>query len=176
VKLTAAHLQVALLKEYRDNTLIACPNTWYGISESDFLVVTKARLVTEFEIKLATDDFRQEFKEPKAGGSNDKWRKHDHMRRRLAHSEHFPAKIATANRYYFVAPMGVIPPADVPEYAGLLLALVSERGKIDLVVQREALLLHREKATEKAIRAFGRGMMFRWHDLKERELKRQTAA
>jgi len=92
--------------------------------ESDLIAVSKASFVTEFEFKVSVSDFRADLKKwavvhPKGYSRGKRFSeiypdevKHKHD---MVASGDFGLKF-----FYFVAPKGVIPIAELPEHTGLI--------------------------------------------------------
>lgn len=79
------------------------PNILYYKWESDFLFITHAQFVHEFEIKITKNDFKKDFQ---------KTDKHDIL---AAQSYgRYP------NRFWYICPEGLIQKNEVPNYAGLI--------------------------------------------------------
>lgn len=121
----------------------------YGDNEADLVSVSKAGLVSEYEIKTSLADFRR-----------------DLGRKKLKH-----AKIAGANffkdwvpnYFYFVFPQVLFDSRkrnnfDVPYYAGIV--IVHDDGGVLCV--KAARRLHRMPATDRDIAYLGRGLMYRY--------------
>lgn len=99
-------------------------NRW----ESDFVRITPAGFLTEWEIKVSRSDFRADFK---------KVDKH----RSIAAGEWW-------KHFWYIAPRGIIPLDEIPEYAGLI-ECVTKTGdmyhKPRLIVLKKAPSLNGKK-------------------------------
>lgn len=98
---------------YKKNHFVMLPNAnvpWGGKCsyEADFLSVTQAGFVYEFEIKCSRADFRADF--------INKWQKHEQYLRAAAADE-------SPNFFYYVCPENVAAIEDMPKYAGLIYIL-----------------------------------------------------
>lgn len=93
---------------------------WDGC-ESDFIAISRAGITNEIEIKCSYSDFKNDFKKSK------------HKRMMLRDN-------SSPNRFYFLAPDGIIPHDAVPEYAGLM---IYKDRRIEIV--KDAPLLHKNK-------------------------------
>lgn len=110
------------------------PTNWWEI---DLLAITNSGYAREYEIKTSLPDFRRDF---------EKGDKH----RRLAEGKCFPSY------FWFVCPEGMIPLAEIPDYAGLMYA-----GRW-LKIIKKAPRLQRDKVPEKVISHIARVMTFRF--------------
>ncbi len=75
--------------------------------EMDLFKITRAGLITEFEIKISRSDYKNDFKK---GASNFGDSKHDELKKGLRF----------CNYFYFVVPENLISINEVPEYCGLI--------------------------------------------------------
>lgn len=185
MKLTAAAIQLALWHRGRSNLAIAMPNhTISGWWEADFYAVSKANLVTEYEIKLSVADFKRDaMKEmhvmEKIPGKRfeirtaRKERKHDLLAMR---SERGP------NRFYFVVPVDLVDALTFPEWAGVICASPYGELRCSLSEKKKAPLLHGQKVSQQRIDQMRTTGYWRFWNLREqwtkavnRELKRITA-
>ncbi len=107
--ITENMIQETLAKKFF-NDFFVC-NKFYSDFEADFLRVTSAGFMYEYEIKISISDFRNDFKKE----CTDRYRrgeailKHDMIRSGSLNIKHF----------YFCAPAGIIPVEEVPEDFGL---------------------------------------------------------
>jgi len=102
------------------------PNVFAFEWESDFLSVTRAAFVHEYEIKISRSDFRLDLKK----------HRHDVLTSK--------AECERPNFFWYVAPENIIPIREVPKHAGLMIA----NGR-NLRIVKKAPSLHREKITRK---------------------------
>lgn len=129
--------------------------SFYG-GYADFISMTKAYRVTEYEIKLSFSDFKADFK---------KRNKHKQMEAKRPDSYdgtyHFP------NYFYFVIPENLllkIKPL-IPEYAGII---TMPTPKTIMTAPRwiiQAPLLHKEKAGEIRLKEMLISMSWKWYIL-----------
>ena len=131
-----------------------------GFAEMDCLVMTKAGIITEFEIKMSRGDFFADFKKPKHevfknGGKptqGDIW----------SLSRCYP------NKFYFAVPENLVSPMEVPEYAGLIYfkkyKLATHPGQefIEFTYARKAPFIHRVKHGQEVISAIARVLSARF--------------
>lgn len=120
------------------------PARWH---ECDVFAVTKADMGVEFEIKISRSDF-------KADAS-----KVDKHRKLFASHESGPS------RFYYVVPEGLITVEEVPDYAGLLYIVESQRVHTTVAPRlyvrevKKAPKLHRQPVPEK-ITDHARGVFY----------------
>lgn len=145
-KVNARDIQRALIRK-RWLRSICCPNytptKWF---ECDVFELTKAGFFREYEIKLTTSDFRADAKKAQRRWNGeitegrkflyDERNKHEALKGRDARG---PSK------FWFVAPEGVIPANELPEWAGHILVT----PRLNLVETKPAPQLHRAKIDEK---------------------------
>ena len=137
------------------------PADWW---ENDVFQLTPAGYWTEFEIKLTFGDFRadehkqQEHRRPELK----EWRlekKHDLLKK--SDSGRGP------NKFYFVAPVGVIPVALVPTWAGLIEINTVQSGTIwEMAPTVRAPRLHMHKVTAELRQAAVSTCYWRFHRLR----------
>jgi hypothetical protein len=158
-RFTEADLQKSLWFAVARPRELSCPNIYvYGSNESDFLTITKAGYVDEYEIKLSRIDFRADFKKER----HEKrlilsaW----HWWRREAETSVKLVGMATQypNRFWYVTPNDLVQPDEVPEYAGLIYLQPDDRKRI----VKRAPLLHREKAPPKVAARIHTAAYGRW--------------
>jgi len=130
-KLTETQVQNRIWSKYIGRSLIVVPCSEVFRWESDILVVTRALITHEFEIKLTRADFLSDRKKPKF------W--HIDQFRRWGHR--FEQDIQQPpNYFWYVCPKDLIAIDEVPSYAGL--AYVNDYA---LRVQKKPQRLHKEK-------------------------------
>jgi len=148
------------------------PNIYLYFWESDFISVTLAGFVHEFEIKISKADFKHDFKKTErhesienglirvADGRSEWMRKFDEI-----HGNKFKDTLMRKrpNYFWYVCPPGLIAVSDVPKYAGLLYA---GNTFYDTPV-KAAPRLHGEKISENARRRIGRTYGFKYWDLRK---------
>ena len=124
----------------------------FSYYESDLISVSKAGLISEYEIKISADDFRREFK--------DKRTKH----RMLNDGKGFARIIP--NYFYFVFPLGLYESRqlEIPDYAGVI--AVSESGKV--ITKKRCRRLHGVSITDRKLAYLGRGLMYRYWSARTR--------
>jgi hypothetical protein len=132
VKYTEKTMQDKLAQELiRRGHDCVLPNVYMRWGECDMVSQLPSGYVCDWEIKLRTSDFRADFKK----------RKHVHLKHKGYGRCHCP------NYFWFVAPAGVVPVDEVPEYAGLL----ELRGNrpTDFTTVKRAPLLHKNMEEQK---------------------------
>lgn len=141
------------------------PNAYLFEWESDFISVTRAGLVHEFEIKVSRSDYLADFK------------KHKHARQVLQTGKmkivsHVPGwtreyDCARPNYFWYVIPEGLVHVEEIPDYAGLLTVVWLDLydGPLPVLSEKKrAPRLHREKATDRQLLQLGQKAVFRyWH-------------
>lgn len=144
--MTARDIQRRLILDRWDRSTVFpnfTPAKWW---ECDVFELTKAGFFREYEIKLTRSDFRIDAKKIRK-----RWTRNGNAR---AHDG--PCK------FYFVAPAGVIPLNELPEWAGLIVcetrttrAFKALPGTRDVFthVEKEAPQLHKVKAVDSVLAA-----------------------
>lgn len=133
--------QVIVSGRYRRNFVLTnyTPKDWW---ECDVFELTPARRWCEYEVKLTLADFKADAAKLKV----DRWEKtsrskHEELRQRLG---------PCPNRFYYVAPDGLLPLALIPEWAGLIEVRYGNDGQwfphraFERVVKRAPQLHQRE--------------------------------
>jgi len=95
------------------------PNIWLFAWESDFISVSRAGVITEYEIKISRSDFLADRKKPR------------------------DVRQDGPTYFWYVCPEGMIQPEEVPDYAGLAWTSPGYR----LLWMKPAPVLHRRKIT-----------------------------
>jgi hypothetical protein len=146
--------------ESKKQTLIVPNVKLYSDLESDLVSVSKAGLVSEYEIKISVADFKRDF--------TSKRRKHV----KLAGGHTF--RRYTPNYFNFVFPYDLYASheMELPFYAGLL--LVKSDGQVIQTIQAKR--IHRLKASERDINYLSRGLMYRYWRGRLQKQKRKWAA
>lgn len=124
-----------ILRNRLSSGIITPNSSLYGW-EADLLLIRRNLIVWEFEIKISKFDYLREFKQ-KA------W-KH----RVLQGEKVLPVDNRRPNRYFFVAPAGIIP--DVPKYCGLI-EVKEENGYRSMNILKKAPLLHDKRIEPKQL-------------------------
>lgn len=113
------------------------------IGKADLISVTKARLVHEFEIKCSVADYKREFET--------KDTKHDRLDRADNRLMSLP------NYFWFATPEDVLPPASIPDYAGLMIV-----GPDGCREEIRAPRIHTDNLSAKDRRYIERGLTYRY--------------
>lgn len=100
--------------------------------EADVLMVTKSRVVYEYEVKTSRADFKRDFSKVV------KHRIYSDSRPHLVKSRNYPRK---PNHFYYVCEENLIKLTEIPKYAGLI--YITKEGKIKTV--KKAPKLHSYK-------------------------------
>lgn len=108
-----------------------CENVKYLFSswEYDVLSLNKGGYITEFEVKISRSDFLA-----------------DKKKRKFKYYESKVEKLMP-NRFYYVCPVYLISPDEIPKYAGLI--YYYENGMLEVV--KKAPLIHRLKHNRQKI-------------------------
>src|SRR5262245_34079515 len=152
-KWTEKNIQRALwMDRHRKGDLLSVPNCHLYGWEADFLSLTRARLLYEYEIKISRADFRADQRK--------EW-KHGVC---LSSAE----RAVRPNVFYYVTPPDLVPPEEVPDYAGLLYVTDARYGWLRLV--RRAPRLHGDKISDAQLLKLAQSLSFRYwqqryHDL-----------
>lgn len=128
--MTSKDIQKKLNNYYTGNCLYKVPNAFIFKWESDFFVQRQSKLCYEFEIKVTKADFKKDF---------DKKDKHQILQT----GELNGTKYKRPNKFYYIAPKGVIDANDIPSYAGFV--EVQDTFLNDLCLVKDAPNLHKEK-------------------------------
>lgn len=139
---------------YQAGCQMVVPNIFlYRSGESDLVSVSKAGLVSEYEIKISKADFLREFrakkfKHEKLDGGN---------KRILAKSKCFYQD--NPNYYYFAVPchMQEYVEQRTPGYAGII---IIDNGRV--FIAKKAPRIHSRKITDQQIGRLERGLMIRY--------------
>lgn len=94
---------------------VVCPNVKLFNWESDVISLSSVEMIYEFEVKLSKEDFKRDFDKPKHlhfSGEGETFEVDGETRHYV--DRNIPSK------FYFVFPEGMVPPEDVPDYAGIL--------------------------------------------------------
>lgn len=143
--MNAREIQRAII---RDRWLrnICCPNftpqKWF---ECDVFELTKAGFFREYEIKLTTGDFRADRKKAQRRWNGDVVVHKLQYEVRNKHEALANADQRGPTQFWFVAPEGVIPRAELPAWAGLIIVT----PKLHLFESVPAPKRHRAKIDEK---------------------------
>ena len=140
--------------------VVPCSNVFGW--EADIVIVTKALIAHEFEIKLSKVDFRNDKKKEKFEHI-ERWRKGEkkYVKTYLEEGgrtwrwEH--KGLQPPNYFWYVCPQDLIKPEEVPTYAGLAYV-----DKFCFWVQKKPTRLHKDKLTEKELLQLCRAMNFRY--------------
>lgn len=130
-KADAQDIQQSLNQKFPDHKYVIY-NVFLFDWESDYLSVNENEYVYEFEIKVSLDDFKK-----------DSLKKEKHI---LLESKADAQKMP--NKFFYVAPGGIIPTLYLPPYAGLIEVSNTDHGMIAEVTVN-APFLHRENVFEK---------------------------
>lgn len=110
--------------------------------ESDFFAISKSGYALECEVKVSRADYFKDFEKPKhrmfmncdkklfckslgtytSGIStyNQETKQYEHLKIEKSNVSFIDPKLHSPNKFYYAVPYGLITPAEVPSYAGLL--------------------------------------------------------
>lgn len=154
----------------------AIPNTYLYGWESDFLSLTRAGLVHEYEIKVTVADFRKELKQWHDGSLWLNCKRHRYLQlNQKKYDGHCP------NYFWFAFPEGLVDISDVPECAGVVAVHEDQDIWKQFTIKREAPRLHRGKITKNQKDKVIRGLSVRYWDMRwrresDRVVKGEVAA
>lgn len=103
--MTAKDVSAPIQKYFHQNgnTLQICGYSGFRFFYPDILIITKARLAIDVEVKISCSDFKADFKK----------HKHWNFERRLFHHNY-------TSYFYFACPKDLIRLDEIPDYAGLI--------------------------------------------------------
>ncbi len=138
------------------------PRNWW---EADVFELTASRYFREYEIKLTLADFRADAEKRK----EDRWRRiglptdKETKHQRIARGDP-----SGPTQFWFVAPMGVIPLEQVPDWAGLIEMRMDPMTRPLRMHERQSIVaprLHRQRSDPK-VEAHARSVLYyRLHTL-----------
>lgn len=135
--------------------------------ESDFFCLSKEGYAYEVEVKISRADFRADFKKVnkhKILGSRgrivtipDFTGKYSLIKGKLVEAPHtyvrfVNGRTSSPNRFIYLAPVGVIPHDEVPEYAGLM--EIDHYGSIDTVIKPPFIHKHKNNLSKRLLEKF----------------------
>lgn len=141
------------------------PPGWF---ECDVFELTRSGFFREYEIKASRSDFQADNNKFKSQGewADNRWVK---LPDRVKHEELARGCSHGPCRFYFVTPIGLIKPSEVPQWAGLMQWEIDEDRSfpwnINLKTITEAPSLHRCKFTEERRRKLLEACYWRYHSL-----------
>lgn len=139
--LTEKSIQRRLHLHFGVNREIGITNIHLFGNESDYLTVTKAGYIDEYEVKISRSDFLRDSKKTR----DEAYRAFPGS---LFEQEQPPQLAATyetyPNRFWYVVPEGLIRADELPPYAGLI------ECKPHLRITTKAPMLHKDKVTQDA--------------------------
>jgi len=113
----------------------AAPNIYVFAFESDFLLLRKSGLITEYEIKLTKADFLADTKKKaRIKTGTHKWAT-------MNRYEYLESGLGP-NRFYYVIPEELLPEIALPNWAGLITCRPWGNGSCSLYQRKNAKLLH----------------------------------
>ena len=152
------------------------------VGECDFLSVSKAGLLTEYEIKTSRSDFKADFRnkpskhkrmagEPISVQKYNSEKSNENYRKGLqaVYDEYEELQDPFVNYFYFVCPEGLIKPEELPEYAGLIYAKwftygdQSHSGRWIVQEIKKPKRFHKNKPDDKFIITMLRSVMFKYY-------------
>ena len=151
VRIDSNKIQEILYKDcnFKKSHKIFCPNVFAYEWESDFIAVTRAAFVIEYEIKISLSDFRLDFK---------KYDKHSILKTGM---DKEGKAFLRPNFFWYAAPENVIPIQEIPKYAGF----ITVRGR-EINVVRKAPSLHRDKITQPLAVKILKSFQYKYWDMR----------
>lgn len=131
----------------KKNHVLGLPNTYLYNWESDFISMTAANYVHEYEIKISRSDFRVDFKKPR-------------------HALLLEGRYGSGcpSYFWYVMPDGLVDLEDIPDHAGLLYIMKGNRVSI----RRKARKLSKLPATDTQINKLLVGSMWRYWSMRQK--------
>lgn len=170
--MTEVDAQNAIWDRYVGKNLMICPCSFVLGWEADMLVVTRALLCHEFEIKLERGDFLSDKKKDKFKDF-DRWFAGQKTYRVKGYYHEWEANtLRPANYFWYVSPPDIITPEDVPEWAGLAHIVPDQYQSYTMDVQKKPTKLHGEHLSIEQLRQLCGSMNGRYWDLRM-NLKRE---
>lgn len=151
----------------------ACPNVCklYDTGECDLLTIMRSGLACEYEIKVSRKDYRQEARKGRV----------ELFERRLLGLTTYPYRygignkrirdvpLRTPNFFSYVVPNKLVAVEELPSYAGLIYVMDDDCRRFEVI--KKPLKIHSEIPPDLKEK-LGQKLMFRFWDLRSRELKR----
>lgn len=142
--LNTKQIQEGLLKHFFEMQYPFCCQNFQGVGydESDIIVVSRAGIVIECEVKISRADFRKDMK---------KTQKHWRLKNGI-----FLPQQKSPNKFFYACPEGLIKPEEVPEYAGLIYVngfTLKEEKQVSFEIKtiKKAPYIHRIKSDHSII-------------------------
>ncbi|MCK5610094.1 hypothetical protein KAR91_49935 [Candidatus Pacearchaeota archaeon] len=153
-QLTESNIQRALILDYQKDLVIAnhYPLHWF---ECDFLRITNANYMYEYEIKLSRSDFHADKRKEscfRIDGKTEYINKHNQLKN---------GSVLGPSRFFFVVPTDMIKVDEVPEFAGLVYASQAN-GRVNLMVVKQAPILHKTKWDKVKIKKLAKSYQWRY--------------
>ena len=157
---TEGLIQTCCWSKWQQQCHVLIPNyTPAGWFEADLWRINRSGLCVEYEIKVSRADFRGDQKKEDRHAWRGLRESNKHARLQLG-DERGP------NQFYFVAPEGVIPPEEIPEFAGLF-EVQGDPLWPRLKLRRNAPYLHRVK-NDQPLDKIGRSLYFRYWQVRNK--------
>lgn len=161
--ITSKDIQMFILKHWLEqhHCPYVCSNfSGLGFAEADAIAISKAGIITEFEIKMSRADFFADFRKPK----------HEVFKSGMKVLEGNLHGLINKypNKFYFAVPKNLVSIDEVPEYAGLIYlnkySLQTHPGQtfIDFQFVRKAPYIHKMKAEDELIKSIARTLSARF--------------
>lgn len=155
---TELEIQKRLYWRLGEKREYAMPNVYVFENESDFLTVTRAGYIDEYEVKISRSDFRADFKKRRHINYQTltpwRWYTRGDVTWLYGRNVQYP------NRFWYAVPEDLVTPDEVPEYAGLI--YVTDKGMA--VEAKKAPKLHGNKASDATMNKVLRAGYFRYID------------
>lgn len=139
--LSEGDIQRVLYWRYGVGRDYSMPNVHIFCNESDFVTITKAGYVDEYEIKISRSDFLADRKKHrhKAYEYLSPWNWREGW---SGNETHIYPNARYPNRFWYVTPVGLVAESDLPDFAGLI--EITDNRFVNVI--RKAPQLHKEKA------------------------------
>ena len=145
VQFTEPKLQLAVANHVQWWRCLVIPNLCL-FHEMDVAVITRAGCLWEFEIKVSQADWN-----------------HDNQKDVVRNGGRATRNLRYVERFYYVVAPGLTPPEWLPEWAGILQAVVLDKYEnIYLKTVRRAKARHAEKPTAEHLTAISRAIHHRF--------------
>jgi len=143
VDINANFINVALYRKFASKSKDIVTNVFFHSQyESDLITTSSLGYITEIEVKISSNDFRNDFKKAHNVYSEDRYKI---IHRQLKH-DWIKTGQSGLKRFYFATPKGLLNPQKIPKHCGLL--EIDKYGTVEIKVRACQLIKPRKITTD----------------------------
>lgn len=162
MKINAYDLETAIHNHVSVSNDISLNNVYlWGSFEADYVKITQAGYIYEYEIKLTKEDFKKDFEKQYHAHTD-----YPNYKSKICNKHEMIANGDSGLKCFsFVVPEYLVRVDDVPEYAGLYYARQSDRNSFSIKCVKEPKKLNGKKISDSKLKSLLMKVYYKYSDI-----------